>query len=251
MESVRDVVNVFNERIGETLLPKTLDDFKALIKRAIENSDGKVTVENIAQQLGFKTLLPRGIDWIKSEGKCLDNLVKKTSTVPHAGMGAFAQRFIAKGETVIIAPLLHIMESDSTLIYPIEYDEDEGEAVKVSDEPTGTQLIVNYCFSHDESTMLLCPQTNAMLINHCSTRNAYGGDCEKYNKNEDEALRGANAEIRWATEWDKDTEPWLKMSFSDMRSEVKKAKRGLSFEVIATRDIHPGDEVSLLSMYYI
>ena len=245
MATVKDVVRVFNSRIADKLIPTEKVEFKELINRAKSNST--IKAEMISQQIAFNSLQPRSIDWILSEGQCLDNLVKKPSTIPHAGMGAFAQRFIPKGEIIIIAPLLHIMEAnESTLIYPVRYDEEEQESVKDDETPIGVQLMVNYCFAHDESSMLLCPQTNAMLINHCSTRQSYGGDCENNNNNEDHALRGANAEIRWSMEWDEDTKKWLKMSFKQLRAEVKKGKRGLSFEVIATRDIHPGDEVRFL-----
>ena len=248
MKTIKDVVKLFNKRIAKNFIPDTKDEFRDLIKRTLRGST-EMSAQDISKQLALNSLAQRDIDWIISEGKCLDNLVKKKSTIPHAGMGAFAQRFIPKGETVIIAPLLHIMEADeSTLIYPLEFDEEEGEIViKGNDpDPEGIQLIVNYCFSHDKSSMLLCPQTNAILINHCSERHDYGGDCAKNNKNDDGALRGPNAEIRWATEWDPDTEEWLKLSFKELRKYVSKGTRGLSFEVIAKRDIYPGDEVRFL-----
>jgi hypothetical protein len=108
---------------------------------------------------------------------------------------------------------------------------------------TSTQLMINYCFSHRQSSMLLCPQTNAILLNHCSTRKSYGGDCEKYNSHRDPKLRGPNAELRWATGWDPDTTLWLQKSYSEISNLVKQKKRGLSLEIVATRDIHPGEEV--------
>ena len=187
------------------------------------------------------------MDWIVSEGKCLDNLIPKVSTVPHAGKGGFARRFIPKGETVVIAPLLHIMDNDSTYMYPVEYNEEEElERVNEEDDFLGQQLITNYCFGHHESSMYLCSQTNSIVINHCSERKDYGGDCEKYNKNEDPSMRGANAEIRWAEEWDPDTKSWLKMSIKEIASKVRRGRRGLSLEIVAKRDIYPGDEVRYL-----
>lgn len=240
LSTIADVVNIFNTRIPKTLLPKTVEQL-TLFRESLKVN---ATVDDIAHQLGLNTLIPRDMDWIVSEGKCLDNLISKVSTVPDAGRGGFAQRFIAKGDTVIIAPLLHIMDNDSTYMYPVEFDE-EDELVRVneSDDFVGQQLITNYCFGHDESSMYLCPQTNAILINHCSTRQGYGGDCEKYNKNKDPSMRGANAEIRWAEEWDPDTKSWLKMSVEEIARAVKRGRRGLSFEVVAKRDIYPGDEV--------
>lgn len=236
-----DVVGIFKKNLSNSLLPKTKEELISLL----ESLNGDVTEDKIALQLSYKSLIPRDIEWIKSEGQCLDKLETKISTVPHAGRGAFAQTFIAKGDTIVIAPLLHIMDYTSTFMHPIQYDDEEGDIEKVGDDITGTQLIVNYCFSHDEMSMYLCPQTNAILINHCSTRYNYGGDCEKYNKNEDQSMRGANAEVRWATEWDPSTNVWLNMTIDEIKARVVKGERGLSFEVVATRDIYPGDEVRL------
>lgn len=102
---------------------------------------------------------------------------------------------------------------------------------------------MNYCMSHPETSMYMCPQTNGVLLNHCSTRKSYGGDCERYNENKDPNLRGANAEMRWATNFDPDTEDWLKLTVQDIDKKVTNGKRGLSMDIVATRDIYPGDEV--------
>ncbi len=246
MKTISDVVKIFNKRISDPFIPKTVEEFKSLLAQVKHNPNEKV----IAHQLGAKTLLPRSMEWILSEGKCLDNLVPKVSTISHAGRGGFAQRFIPKGESIVIAPLLHIMDYDSTLIYPLKFNEDgEASIDDTNDEPIGEQLINNYCFSHDQSTMLLCPQTNAIIINHCSERGGFDGDCSRYNENEDAEMRGANAEIRWAVDWDADTDDWLKMTIEQITKQVEKGKRGLSLEVVAKRNIYPGDEVRMRLVY--
>jgi hypothetical protein len=104
-----------------------------------------------------KSLRPHSADWIRQNGMCLENLLPFQSTLPHAGQGAFAQYHIQSGDIVIPAPLLQIMDKGVLDIY------DHGDLI-------GTQLLINYCFSHPESTLLLCPDTQAELINHCSTR---------------------------------------------------------------------------------
>ena len=58
-------------------------------------------------------------------------------------------------------------------------------------------------------------------------------------------MRGANAEIRWANDWDSNTKDWLKLSIGEIKKQVQKGGRGLSLEVIAKRDIYPGDEVRI------
>jgi hypothetical protein len=50
---------------------------------------------------------------------------------------------------------------------------------------------------------------------------------------------GPNAEIRWAGDWHGSTKTSLKMSLDDM---VKETVGGLAFDVVALRDIQPGEE---------
>ena len=54
----------------------------------------------------------------------------------------------------IIVPLLNIPNKDSLLMYQSEIDS-EGNRVKVDDEPIGYQLLMNYCFGHKESKLIL------------------------------------------------------------------------------------------------
>ena len=75
-------------------------------------------------------------------------------------------------------------------------------------EASTMQLLLNYCFGHSQSSLLLCPLTNAILINHCSTRNP-NSVCP----------HGPNAKVQWASSWDKTNGEWLKMSFDDLRSQ--------------------------------
>mmetsp|Transcript_9120 Transcript_9120/g.10562 ORF Transcript_9120/g.10562 Transcript_9120/m.10562 type:complete len:653 (-) Transcript_9120:97-2055(-) len=240
LKIVSDVVGIFNKEIPSSLLPKTKDGIKSLV----DSVEGDIiNKDKIATAAAKTTVISRDMDWIISNGKCLDNVVPTRSTIPDAGNGGFAQRFIPKGESVIIAPLVHIMDWTSTFIYPLVTNENgQMERDPDNDESNGYQLMLNYCFSHDQSSMLLCPQTNSILINHCSTRNDYGGDCAKYNENEDPNMRGANAEVRWADDFD-NTKSWLKMSIPDIDKNVRRHRRGLSMEFIAKRDIYPGDEI--------
>ena len=92
---------------------------------------------DIATALAKKQLIPRTIDWIMSEGKCLDNLVPNISTLQDAGKGAFAQRFIPKGSIVVPAPVLQIADASELNMYDFD-----------TNERIATQLLMNYCFSH-------------------------------------------------------------------------------------------------------
>merc|ERR1712238_610694 len=148
-----------------------------------------------------------------------------------------------KDSMVVPAPLLQIMNRDSLLMYDLILDEKTGKMKKDTSHPnqTSQQMLVNYCFSHPDVDILLCPQSNAILINHCSNRKSYGGDCE--------SKRGPNAKIRWTGDdgrksWDPKTQDWLKMNIGNIATLTNRAKeRGLSFDIIASRDILPGEEV--------
>lgn len=92
----------------------------------------------------------------------------------------------------------------------------------------GTQLLENYCFGHNESSLLLCPETNAVLINHCSHRTKECGP------------EGPNAEYRWSSGWDATSDSWRDKTLEEIAQEKG---RGLAFEFVALRNIKPGDEI--------
>jgi len=199
IEIIADTASILNRRVG-SLLPKSASHLQAIL------SGGSID-SSVARKLADATVVQRSLDWIQSEGTCLDNLVPQVSTLPDAGRGAFAQRFIPKGNIIVPAPLLQIIDKDSMLIPSVEEDQPE---------PDDAQLLMNYCFSHPHSTLALCPQTNSILLNHCSTRRSYGGHCEKYNKDKNPADRGPNAAIRWASGWDLTTKEWRQLSLDEI-----------------------------------
>jgi hypothetical protein len=164
-----------------------------------------------------KGLSSRSPDWIETHGLCLENILPSQSTLPFAGQGAFAQYPIQKGEIVMPAPLLQIMDRKALELY----DKDTG--MRLND-----QLLLNYCFAHSQSSLLLCPDTQATLINHCSMRTR---ECGK---------NGPNASIRWASGWDPTSDAWRQMSLEELSQQKG---RGLAFEVYALRDIQPGEEI--------
>jgi len=241
--AVVDTSSIIHKRVG-SMLPKSASHLQAIHTSIDRSGKSSTQVENtIAKKLANDSVVQRSLDWIISEGTCLDNLVPEVSTLPDAGRGAFAQRFIAKGSIVVPATLSQVIDDGSMLTYDFATDENGERAGVQHDQPSSAQLLMNYCFSHPHSTMALCPQTNSILLNHCSTRKSYGGHCEKYNKHVNPADRGPNAEIRWAGEWDPTTKEWLQLSFDELSARTLEKKRGLSFEFLATRDIFPGDEV--------
>jgi hypothetical protein len=147
---------------------------------------------------------------------CVENLIPGKSTIRQAGQGGFAQFPIRKGEIVVPAPLLQIANRAALTMHDL------------GEKPSGTQLLLNYCFGHRDTTMLLCPDTNAILVNHCSDRTKQCGP------------NGPNAKFRWASGWDPDNPSWMNMTVDQIS---KEEGRGLSMEIVALRDIAPGEEV--------
>jgi hypothetical protein len=124
---------------------------------------------------------------------------------------------------VVPAPVLHVVNKETLMLYERDVEDPE-------DHPIGMSLLVNYCLSHPESSLLLCPMTSAILLNHCSVRTM---DC---------GPAGPNAKIRWSTGWDTPSREWREKTLGEIKEEKR---RLLSFEVVALRDIAPGEEGTL------
>lgn len=223
--SFADIVKHFDTRIGNAF-PKTVKQFQELQRRQYEGLyPGAILLGHV--MLGND----RDSNWIKENGVCLENIRPGKSTIADAGRGAFANRFMPKGSIVSPAPLLNVVDrSKLNIVHRGNNNSPESEDEGLLSQ----QLLINYCFSRVDSSLVLCPQTNAILINHCSKRMKYGGECGE---------NGPNAVIRWATNWDKDTEKWLNMTLEEIAEKTEDGSRGLSLEIIATRDIQPNEEI--------
>jgi len=222
LEKIGDIVKEYDKNVAK-LLPKNMDEYA---QYTLDSS-------SMRKEIDRKVMKQRSVDWIKKNGRCLDNLIAKTSTLgPNVGQGAFAQRFISEGDLVVPVPLKQITDKAILDMYELKMVENSIDAT--SRVRAGSQLLTNYCFGHDGSSMLLCPMTNVRLINHCSDRNVFGGTCDG---------SGPNAKIEWSSGWDPKSEKWSDMSFTKIKKETAKGNSGLSFDVIATRNIKPGEEV--------
>jgi len=84
------------------------------------------------------------------------------------------------------------------------------------------QLILNYCFGHPRSSLLLFPSSSSVqFINHSSKK--------------------SNAKIQWSDS-DFQSEEWLTEPLEEIKA---RKKTGLMFDIIATKDIQLGEEVLL------
>jgi len=239
---IQSVTQPLNIRTA-SLLPTSTEHLQKNMNQSLanRNNNNKETSSSLERILARGTIQPRNISWIQEQGMCLDTLVPQVSTIPLAGMGAFAQRFISKDTRIVPVPLLQIPYRESLIMYPspssssstMEKDMNHDDKLKYK-TPINTQLLLNYCFGHPHITMLLCPTTNAILMNHCSERKSslFGGTC------------APNAKIVWAT-WDPLTDAWRNKTIEEIDTLTEQSQRGLSFDIIALRDIHPGEEVFL------
>jgi hypothetical protein len=163
------------------------------------------------------------LEWLREHGTCADHTKVGRSTLPQAGHGAFAARYLPKGTVVAPIPLIHISSKDFLMMYEIERDE-EGHNYPVEDQPTQMQLLLNYCMGHAESSLLLCPYgIHNGLVNHNRTQ--------------------ANVKLQWADPKKSSHDPkCMKWPVSSLQ---RKYSACLAMEYVATRDIHPGDELFL------
>jgi hypothetical protein len=206
------------DKLVAALLPINRYEFE-YIKSNVDPHD----IDTLAKFLAvYKGLNTKTVDDIRRDGMCMERMKPGHSTIPQAGQGGFAQFKIRKGEMIVPAPVLHIMDKDVLALYDPE-----------TGNRTGTQLLINYCFGHEDSSVLLCPDTNALLINHCSTRMK---DWKQHCPN------GPNAEHRWASGWDATSDKWRQMSLDELN---KQKERGLALEIVALRNIEPNEEVTI------
>jgi hypothetical protein len=139
----------------------------------------------------------------------MDNIIQGPSHIPHAGRGAFATRFLSKGSLVAPAPVLHIANKSLLNLHHVVVGETQTDQHQLTDEIAGLQLLLNYCFGHQESTHLLCPMGSSTgFINHSPT---------------------PNVALRWKTLFHNETVP----------------EQPLLLEYYALRDIDEDEEITI------
>ena len=179
-------------------------------------------------------------DFLLQHSICLESLAVNTSTIPHAGRGAFAKRTYQKGEIITSSPVVHFDRSQLDLVYQLEYTDDDLPIPEprshniryFANQVFHQQLVQNYCFGRQESNVLLLPYGPGVnFINHHASQ--------------------SNAYVRWST--NNITQRSLSSSYpsmmdlSPMELFAKQANEDelLVFEYVALRDIQPGEEIFL------
>jgi hypothetical protein len=190
------------ERV-QIALPERLDQVKDYVK----DGCAKPSVKNRV----------RSPEWLKENGRCLDNIRPAISTVKQAGRGAFATRSIHQGTVITPAPVVHLHRRHMEL-----WDVEDSDDPYKAPWKAGHQLLLNYCFGHATSNLLLFPYAPVVnYVNHNAT--------------------GFNAKLRWSNLPSHHAD-WLKRTPEDL---MKDDHAGLVMELVATRDIARGEEIFL------
>ena len=171
----------------------------------------------------------RKLDWLEQHGVCVDNLQVGPSTIPHAGRGAFATRKLSKGSVITTTPLLQIpMRSVLDMHEGLVLNEQQWEMARPVDAPvTGQQLLLNYCWGHPSSTLLLYPTAPTVgFINHANTP------------------KQVNAKLVWSNHPANQAKSWFDVDPMELVDEDH-AYLGLLMDIVATQEIQPGDEILL------
>ena len=176
----------------------------------------------------------RDLDWLETHGVCMDNIESGNSTIPHAGRGAFATRFLTKGSVVTPAPLIHVPNATVLEMYDLDIlkystgwtSTNSKDTTKKNHPqqsgPLHSQLLRNYCFGHPDSTLLLCP---------------YG----LLNGNINHSSKAPNVKLQWSLGTGRTRhEEWLTMTIDEWGHEHH---AGLAFDIVALRDISQGEEI--------
>ena len=163
----------------------------------------------------------------------VSDVLKSTSpnavsdAAPDCLFNAKATRSIRKGDIVAPAPLVHIPFKDSMLWFGELQDTitPEGHTIRNTSDVRGKQLLLNYCFGHSKSTLLLCP---------------YGSGTTYINHNH----QAPNVQIVWTEESTAifHNLTWLNKTVDFLEDQLSP---GLEFDYVAIKDIQPGEEVFL------
>jgi hypothetical protein len=195
---------------------------KARPMRALPPTFGEVqTAINGSLRSVHQPNATRSLDWLKQYGTCIDHIIPGPSTLPNAGHGAFSKRRLPKDTIITASPLIHIWNKTLVEMYDISPGENGNYEKKGI---IGRQLFLNYCFGHEESTLLLCP---------------YGAGVNYINHNQ--AL--ANVKAVWAKDGMSNHDSrWLDKTPSKMKGDYFPH---LGVNYVAVRGIEQGEELFL------
>ena len=172
------------------------------------------------EELGMETGMneekkhQKEVVWLMENGLCVANLMPQMSKIKGAGRGAFATKYIPKGAVVSASPLIPIGRSAAMT-----------KRVKISGKVRSSrpQLLVNYCLGRKNSAVLLYPTAPVVnLINHGQST--------------------ANVRLHWSPLTAREVQNLSSLSLDEI---ALLNTTNLVIEYVATKDLHPNDEVVL------
>lgn len=212
---VRDIINA---AVG----PKKGKKIHALLPKS---PDQLHEMKKVGSLLYSQPEAKQKMDWLKENGLCMDNMKVGASTIPYAGRGAFAKRSIKKGGLIAPVPVMHAPEKTMMNMYEVTRGVDvDGDKFthRVNNKVVGQQLLLNYCYGHPDSSMLLIPTgTLSSFINHSSEKANAKLVFSNHKENKLDMLKQTPAEL-------------LHEEFI-----------GIVMEIVALDDINEGEEILL------
>ncbi|KAL7480674.1 hypothetical protein ACHAW6_007758 [Cyclotella cf. meneghiniana] len=162
-------------------------------------------------------------------GVCLDAIIYPSRA--NHGRGAFASRFVPEGSVLAYSPVLPIPRDELRYLRKKERMKED---VKLRE-----QLLLNYCFGHSNSSVLLFPYGPIVnYINHAPS-------VIVQNSEEETDAAVANVRVRWSEKLcqkDDGVDPRT-MTPSELWERL--TPDGLVFEYVALRNIQPYEEILL------
>uniref|UniRef100_A0A7S1Y7F5 SET domain-containing protein n=1 Tax=Grammatophora oceanica TaxID=210454 RepID=A0A7S1Y7F5_9STRA len=194
----------------------------------VQYEDGYFMERQLDNMHATQETYERPVGELRSQSICLDSLRPGPSKVnENAGRGAFATRFIRRHSVVAPVPVLPIFDKFKALVTTKlrnSSKHDDGTVVEV----VSKQLLWNYCFGHPKSSLLLFPYSPVVnFVNHANANDGV-----------------ANVRLQWSSHPTlfRDREKWLSSTLDELS---KRNESGLLLELVATRDIRPGEEILL------
>ena len=163
-------------------------------------------------KLQYQQLLRRPVSELRSTGLCLDHIRASDD-----GYGAVAARFLPQGTVVAPVPVVPVTRT----------------AMGGLIHGNPQQLMMNYCYGHADSSLLLFPYAPTVnLINHAL----------HHDDDDDAGTSAANVRLQWSSTFNQDA--WWHLTVDEVLQAQRHAS-GLVLELVATRDITPGEDILL------
>ena len=214
-----EFITTHNVMQGEELFTDC-DDPLPRTTTSIMNSDHRPTRQ------------PKPIKDLKSSGVCMDGISVQKSTIGGAGRGAFTNRVVKAGDIITTSPTI-LLDRSQMKIVSQTFDDEDTQKMIYSEIEVIKQLMINYCYGHPNSTVLMFPYGPGMsFINHASS-----------SSRSNDSVQQPNAILKWSNHpLSRDKDQLL--SVAGHAGEVlTKSNIRLFVDVVALRDLNPYEEI--------